>query len=212
MTQQCTRQRQSLSHYNLRRLSDCCRTTATSTAASTENFEERCYRVYLISKHRLDDFKDANKHHGESDASDSGESGQTRSEAKALDRETPWRQTLDLEPADIQLGIYLRAVEKEAASWNDWGSVKALTHAEVQRVNRVIRDKVLRKCVLRTRSCFRDKRKGLGPLAAKWPPGRSGMDCRQPPSCKTIFRTPSASFHSTGRHHCTTWCAPTCTT
>ncbi|CAE7919464.1 GIP [Symbiodinium necroappetens] len=67
---------------------------------------------------------------------------------------------MDLE--DIQ--AYVQAVEKEAKSWQDWGSVKALSHAEAQKV---LRDQVLSKRILRTRSCFRDKSKGLAKLSAK---------------------------------------------
>ena len=133
--------------------------------------EERCYKAYLNSKHRLDDVKNLDKQAADSDTSDSDWSdvapstekrGMTRAEAKALDREIPWRQILDMDPADIK--AYVAATEKEAKSWLEWGSVKPLSHTEAQSV---LRDKVLAKRVLRTRSCFRDKNKGMGQLAAK---------------------------------------------
>ena len=44
------------------------------------------------------------------------------------------------------------------------GVVRALTREEA---SAVLKDKILAKRVLRTRSCFRDKVKGLGPLGAK---------------------------------------------
>ncbi|CAE7750496.1 RE2 [Symbiodinium sp. CCMP2592] len=133
--------------------------------------QERCYKAYLTSKHRSDDLKGEDKHDVETDTSDSDwsdappskqERGMTRAEAKALDREIPWRKIMEMDPADIQ--AYVAATEKEAKSWNDWGSVRPLSSQEAQAV---LRDKILCKRVLRTRSCFRDKSKGLGPLAAK---------------------------------------------
>ncbi|CAE7840841.1 RE2 [Symbiodinium necroappetens] len=133
--------------------------------------EERCYKACLNSKHRLDDVQNLDKQAADSDTSDSDwsdvapstkERGMSRAEAKALDREIPWRQILDMDPADIK--AYVAATEKEAKSWLEWGSVKPLSHTEAQSV---LRDKVLAKRVLRTRSCFRDKNKGLGQLAAK---------------------------------------------
>ena len=56
------------------------------------------------------------------------------------------------------------ATVKEAKSWEEWGSVKPLSHAEAERV---LKDKILSKRILRTRSCFRDKSQGLAELVPK---------------------------------------------
>ena len=56
------------------------------------------------------------------------------------------------------------ATVKEAKSWEEWGSVKPLSHAEAERV---LKDKILSKRILRTRSCFRDKSRGLAELVPK---------------------------------------------
>ena len=134
---------------------------------------DKVYQSYLNSEYRLDDLgKDTGeKVPQESDTSDSDwddqppgkqPSGMSRAEAKALDREIPWRRILELDQPDLQ--AYIKSVEKEAKSWEEWGSVKALSHQEA---HRILRDRILCKRVLRTRSCFRDKSKGLGPLQAK---------------------------------------------
>ena len=131
----------------------------------------RAYQAYLNSEHRTDDLRNDSKDPRESDTSDTDwedqppgkkHQGMTRAEAKALDREIPWRKILELDQPDIQ--AYVKAVEKEAKSWEEWGSVKALSHQEA---HRILRDRLLSKRVLRTRSCFRDKSKGLGELRAK---------------------------------------------
>ncbi|CAE7223119.1 LZTR1 [Symbiodinium necroappetens] len=131
----------------------------------------RAYEAYLSSEHRADDLHNDTKDPRESDTSDTDwedqppgkkHQGMTRAEAKALDREIPWRKILELDQPDIQ--AYVKAVEKEAKSWEEWGSVKALSHQEA---HRILRDRILSKRVLRTRSCFRDKSKGLGELRAK---------------------------------------------
>ena len=92
----------------------------------------RAYQAYLNSEHRTDDLRNDSKDPRESDTSDTDwedqppgkkHQGMTRAEAKALDREIPWRKILELDQPDIQ--AYVKAVEKEAKSWEEWGSVKA---------------------------------------------------------------------------------------
>ena len=133
---------------------------------------DQFYEAYLASKYRSDDVLGSDKPAQEADSSDSdwedappkssSRQGMSRMEAKALDREIPWRKIMDLPSAQFQ--AYKEAVEKEHSSWMEWRSVRALTHQEA---SEVLKDKVLAKRVLRTRSCFRDKAKGLGPLRAK---------------------------------------------
>ena len=93
----------------------------------------RCYRAYLSSSQRADDLRPQGKDPGESDSTDSDwndepqtkkDRGMTRAEAKALDREIPWRQILDMNPDEIQ--AYTQAVEKEARSWERVGLCQAL--------------------------------------------------------------------------------------
>ena len=146
-------------------------TPGTEPAAGFGPQPQGCYDAYMNSKHRMDDTNGTSKDPKDSDTSDSDwadsppkkqGNGMSRAEAKALDREIPWRKILELDQPDIK--AYIAAVEKEAKSWEEWGSVKPLSHEEARRI---LRDKVLCKRVLRTRSCFRDKSKGLGELAAK---------------------------------------------
>ncbi|CAE7938955.1 GIP [Symbiodinium necroappetens] len=133
---------------------------------------ETYYEAYLSSAHRKDDLKRSNKDPAETDSSDSdwddsapgkhNKKPLTRAEAKALDREIPWRKILDMNEKDIE--AFKAATVKEAKSWEEWGSVKPLSHAEAERV---LKDKILSKRILRTRSCFRDKSQGLAELVPK---------------------------------------------
>ncbi|CAE7284877.1 GIP, partial [Symbiodinium necroappetens] len=133
---------------------------------------ENYYEAYLSSAYRKDDLKHSNKDPAETDTSDSdwddsapgkhNKKPLTRAEAKALDREIPWRKILDMNEKDIE--AFKAATVKEAKSWEEWGSVKPLSHAEAERV---LKDKILSKRILRTRSCFRDKSRGLAELVPK---------------------------------------------
>ena len=84
----------------------------------------------------------------------------SRQELKALDREIPWTQVIK----GPRVADYLRAVEKEALSWEKWGSVQPLTDEEA---SQVLKDKILSKRVLRARACCRDQARGQGPVRAK---------------------------------------------
>ena len=132
------------------------------------------YQAYLISNYRYDDVLYTNKTPQEPDTSDSdwedsppqlagdNKQGMSRAELKALDREIPWRKVLDMSPEHLE--AFRQSVKKEYNSWLEWESVKPLSRAEA---DRVLKDKILAKRVLRSRSCFRDKAKGLGELKAK---------------------------------------------
>ncbi|CAE7884771.1 RE2, partial [Symbiodinium necroappetens] len=99
---------------------------------------ELFYQAYLSSPHRQDDV------HGTTKA------------------EIPWRKILEMDTASIE--VFKKATLKEAQSWKDWGSVKELSHEEAQRV---LKDKILSRRILRTRSCFRDKSRGLTELMCR---------------------------------------------
>ncbi|CAE7834550.1 RE1 [Symbiodinium sp. CCMP2592] len=131
------------------------------------------YQTYLASNHRKDDLKGSpNKPANESDSSDTDRNDEarpndpakdlTRAEAKALDREIPWRKILEMDKKTVE--AFKAATEKEAKSWQDWGSVKPLSHEQARKV---LQDKILARRVLRTRSCFRDKSRGIGELIPK---------------------------------------------
>ncbi|CAE7209411.1 unnamed protein product [Symbiodinium sp. CCMP2592] len=131
------------------------------------------YQTYLASNHRKDDLKGSpNKPANESDSSDTDWNDEarpndpakdlTRAEAKALDREIPWRKILEMDQKTVE--AFKAATEKEAKSWQDWGSVKPLSHEQARKV---LQDKILARRVLRTRSCFRDKSRGIGDLIPK---------------------------------------------
>ena len=134
---------------------------------------EHYYQTYLASDHRKDDLA-ASQHSAKdptkTDTSDSdwsdqpntGNKAMSRAEAKALDREIPWRKILEMSNQDID--AFKAATVKEAKSWEEWGSVKPLTHQEARQV---LHDRVLSKRILRTRSCFRDKSRGLSELIPK---------------------------------------------
>lgn len=82
----------------------------------------------------------------------------SKKEQKALDRELPWRQLMRLPPSERQ--AYVDAVHKEADAWDLWGPVRPLSHEEARQV---LQDKILKKRILRSRMCYRDKLCGRGP-------------------------------------------------
>ncbi|CAE8632217.1 unnamed protein product, partial [Polarella glacialis] len=89
------------------------------------------------------------------------ESSLTRKEQKALDREIPWREILRMPESDIK--CFLEALSKEYGNWVEWGSARSLLSEEARKV---MSDPVLRKRVLKSRICYRNKNPG-GVLAAK---------------------------------------------
>ena len=86
----------------------------------------------------------------------------TRKEAKALDREIPWRNILKL-PAD-EIAQYVASAQKEEAGWNTWGSIETVSK---ERAAEIMSNPVLRKRVLRSRACYRNKSRVPGKLQAK---------------------------------------------
>ena len=86
----------------------------------------------------------------------------SRKEQKSLDREIPWRSLIKEAPSIID--AYVQAVKTEAASWKKWGPVRPLSRTETRRV---LNDKSLRRRVLRSRMCYRDKNCGRPPLRCK---------------------------------------------
>ncbi|CAJ1448531.1 unnamed protein product [Effrenium voratum] len=84
--------------------------------------------------------------HGEASSGDDAPPQQkmlNRKEAKALEREIPWRKIMMLPLADIEM--YIQSARKEEQGWESWGSVIPLSD----------------------RSCFRNKSRVPGKLVAK---------------------------------------------
>ena len=86
----------------------------------------------------------------------------TRKEAKALEREIPWRSMPKLRPEQIQ--AYIDAARKEWAGWQKWGSIEPLTpeYAAAAMAN-----PATRKRVPKSRACYRNKSKVPTVLFAK---------------------------------------------
>ena len=139
----------------------------------------RCHMAYLASQQRQEDLVDSYKDHNESDTtqgsdtdeSDPGEQdnetqvhkqGLSRMELKALDREIPWQRIAEM-PQQYQ-DRFLEAINKEAESWSTWQSVQPLSDQEAEKI---FRDPVLGKRVLRSRACYRDKSFRVGEMRRK---------------------------------------------
>ena len=87
---------------------------------------------------------------------------QTRKEAKALEREFPWRSLLKLPPKDIE--AYIQSNQKEERGWMNWGSVQAVSDDEAAAI---LSNPARRKRVLRSWACYRNKSKIPDQLQAK---------------------------------------------
>ena len=139
---------------------------------------KKFHYAYLSSSQRPRDLNGMDKDPNESDTtqgSDTDDSdedqatkvpvykqGMSRMELKALDREIPWRKILEM--PENYIDRFLEAVVKEAESWSSWQSVEPVDDAEARRI---FQDPQLKKRVLRSRACYRDKSLGIGEVRAK---------------------------------------------
>lgn len=91
----------------------------------------------------------------------------SRLEQKALDKEIPWQHIFN-GPKDV-LEKFKEAARSEEASWKLWQSVIPLDDKQAKAI---LQDPLQKKRVLRSRSAFRDKSKGVPPLerSAGWLP------------------------------------------
>ena len=83
---------------------------------------------------------------------------------------------------------FVKAAQKEEASFMEWKSLKPVPPQEAQEI---LRDPVRRKRVITSRACYRDKNKGVPPLKAKT---RIVARGNQDPDLKSLTRqaaTPS---------------------
>eukprot|EP00435_Cladocopium_sp_Y103_P046116 s2171_g13.t1 len=134
----------------------------------------RFHQAYLSSTTRKRDVEDIDKEplDSDSDADSSGDdanaAGETdkprlsRMERKALDRELPWRNIMEMPSAFIDQ--FLGAIEREHQSWLEWQSVEPLSREEARAI---LQDKIKKKRCLRSRAAYRDKNCGQGQLKAK---------------------------------------------
>ena len=87
---------------------------------------------------------------------------QSRKEAKALEREVPWRSILRLPPD--QINDYVKSNQKEETGWQKWGSIEPVPDDEA---NAILADPQKKRRVLRSRACYRNKSRDPTKLIAK---------------------------------------------
>ncbi|CAJ1393380.1 unnamed protein product, partial [Effrenium voratum] len=86
------------------------------------------------------------------DLEDPAERMPTRKEAKALNREIPWRQILSMPKEKIQ--AFIDSAIKEENGWKTWGSVEPVHEAEAKAI---MTDPKRRRRVLKSRACYHNK-------------------------------------------------------
>ena len=86
----------------------------------------------------------------------------SRKEAKALEREIPWRNIMKL-PKD-QVNSFIESAKKEEQSWFSWGSIEAISPEQAAAI---MANPATKKRVLRSRACYRNKSRIPGKLHAK---------------------------------------------
>ncbi|CAE7210134.1 TY5A [Symbiodinium sp. KB8] len=132
---------------------------------------ETFYTCYLSSQQRTDElnaqgiFEDTTRADETTDEENlpvSNNRAFSRQELKQLDREIPWKEVVKLPKAAQEK--YQEAVVTEHENWLRWGGLRPLSRKEAKAV---FADRALAKRILRSRSAFRDKNKGIGELRAK---------------------------------------------
>ena len=153
--------------------------------APVVGYGPRCdifHQCYLTTSQREIDTKDIGKDPADSDTTQDSDTdddvppskaaagtttpaykeGLSRQELKAMDREIPWRNILQM-PAPY-VDRFLQSIEKEFNSWMTWQSVEPLSDEES---HRIMKDPVLSRRILKSRGCYRDKACGIGELRPK---------------------------------------------
>lgn len=85
-----------------------------------------------------------------------------RKEAKALEREIPWRNIMKMPQEDIN--AFIESAKKEERSWFSWGSIEAISP---ETAANILSNPATKKRVLRSRACYRNKSRIPGKLIAK---------------------------------------------
>ena len=91
-----------------------------------------------------------------------GRPGPTRQEQKAAEKELHYRDIMA--QTDDYIAEFVKATQKEAASFTEWKSLRPVPPEEAKRI---LADPVLRRRVVTSRACYRDKNKNVPPLKAK---------------------------------------------
>ena len=99
---------------------------------------------------------------GEFDNMSKGMPAKTRQEQKADEKELNWREIMKQSPDYIQ--GFVEATQKEARSFEQWRCLRPLPPEEAEQV---LNDPELKKRVINSRGCYRDKNKGVGPVHPK---------------------------------------------
>eukprot|EP00913_Durusdinium_trenchii_P018382 g17267.t1 len=86
----------------------------------------------------------------------------TRQEQKAIEKELHWKEIMA--QSDDYIEEFVKATQKEEASFLQWKTLKPVPPDEAQKI---LNDPVLRKRVISSRACYRDKNKNVPPLRAK---------------------------------------------
>ena len=131
---------------------------------------QRCQvymNFYLKSAQRQQEVTEGDPEVSDVDSSDqdldvSNQKVKTRQEQKQFEKEIPWRDIMKMDRMTIDK--YILAIQKEFDGWQRWSGVQPIPEAEAERI---FKDRVLRRRVLKSRMAYRDKNRGVGTLAAK---------------------------------------------
>ena len=139
-----------------------------SPETNTPTRSQAFYQAYLNSSQRRNEMGDIPEPHREDNSSSdedlslSNNRNMTRQEAKQLDREMPWREVNSL-PTMLR-DKFIKSAVDEYNGWMSWGGLQPLSQREA---DRVLKDPILKRRVMRSRAAYRDKSRGTGPLRAK---------------------------------------------
>ena len=86
----------------------------------------------------------------------------TRKEQKAQEKEISWREVMQQSEQYIQ--AFVEATVKEANSFTTWKSLKPISDEEAVHI---LADPALKRRIITSRACYRDKNKNVPPLKAK---------------------------------------------
>ena len=122
------------------------------------------YKVY--ANHLAKEVGDSISRPSDSESDDFDDMSQgnamTRQEHKAQEKELHWRDIMN-KPHDY-IEEFVKATQKEANSFTEW---KSLTPVPPSMAKKILEHPELRKRVITSRACYRDKNKGKPPLKAK---------------------------------------------
>ena len=139
-----------------------CNHSTLFTKPTTQLLQQEGYAVLETDLTAMQSESDASNTSDEDKQKQPAERLLSRKEAKALEREIPWRNILKL-PQD-QIDAYIESAKKEEKSWFSWGSIEEVS---AETAAKILANPVTKKRVLRSRACYRNKSKIPGKLQAK---------------------------------------------